>query len=77
MSGQNQMLADTREKEADKTLRMSQRAMDNMGDVAASRARRPDPGGADDVPRIMICKNCRQEVDAAANNCPNCGEALY
>ncbi|MEA1966684.1 MAG: SPFH domain-containing protein, partial [Thermodesulfobacteriota bacterium] len=31
MSGQNQMLADTREKEADKTLRMSQRAMDNMG----------------------------------------------
>jgi len=76
LSGQNRTIADTREQAADRTTSISERAMDRMADVAGAGSF-SDPNAGSRAPRIMVCKNCKQEIEATSNHCGNCGEKLF
>lgn len=80
MSDQQQGIVDAERTAADRMERMSDRAMDQMGNVAANKARSGDAavvvtpvGGS----KVQICSKCKQEVDSAENFCPNCGNKMY
>ncbi|HID69018.1 MAG TPA: hypothetical protein EYP35_00825 [Desulfobacterales bacterium] len=80
MSGQQHGAVDAERAAADRMERMSGRAMDQMGSVAATRAR-PGEGvsavAQTGTSKVQVCSKCKQEVDSAENFCPNCGNKMY
>ncbi|WP_457575580.1 hypothetical protein [Desulfomarina sp.] len=68
---------------ADRTERMAHESLHQMGGVATTRSRPGEPGAGggdeagDRAARVVICANCKQEVDSTENFCPNCGNKMY
>jgi len=60
---------------AESIERMANRGMDQMGNVASTRARPASdgPGGDGAVPKVRICTKCKHEVADTENFCPYCG----
>ena len=73
-------LVDAERHAADRTERISDRAMDRMSDVAAGRGPqagdKPDSKGQQ-AKKVILCPNCKPEVDTGKNHCGNCGTKMY
>ncbi|MCD4674871.1 MAG: hypothetical protein K8S18_02610, partial [Desulfobacula sp.] len=76
LSGQNRKIDEVRQSGSDKKDQIYEHSMDRVADVATARAS-SGAGAGGDSSKIMVCKNCKQEIDADANNCNNCGEKVY
>jgi len=74
-SGQNAAIDTIRQTESDKKEQIYERSMDRVASVEKVRA---SSGTAKSgTARVLVCKTCKHEIDADANNCNNCGEKVY
>ena len=76
MAGQQQTLAEAERASANRAERVSAGAMDRMSEAVAGGAVRGGSEGSQ-AGKVHVCSNCKREVGADKNFCPNCGDKLY
>ena len=76
----NQQLVDTERDKARMAERIAGNAMGNMKDVSSAyrtQTAAPSAEGGAGGAVVHRCTNCKQDVPAGKNFCPNCGEKMY